>query len=210
MMQQEYEGEIREIIAKAICAKGKKRFVKEHLLCPDHRPEDILGYWVGNHHYSAKSFHDCVVINGRYDVTVWYSYEDHSKTDLCKKTFDYSEQIALGEVEGRLEKDEEVLVCERLEPRCNSIKIAGENIKLGIETAFTVEIVGEAKMIVVAYSASILGDEEDEDYGEEVNGDDYTDEEENEDEYGDGNEYASQEDDEGFAGDEDEDEEDEE
>lgn len=182
MQQQEIEGEIREIVARTICAKGKKRFYKEHHLRPDHRPEHILGYWVGNHQYSAKSFHDSVVITGKYEVTVWYSYEDHSKTDLCKHTFNYSEQIVVGEVEGRLEKDEEVLVCERIEPTCNIVKLAGEDIKLGIETAFTVEIIGEAKMVVVAYSPSILGvDEEDEDdqvgedYDEELNGDDYED-----------------------------------
>ncbi|MDA8211626.1 MAG: outer spore coat protein CotE [Clostridia bacterium] len=194
-MQQEYEGEIREIIAKTVCAKGKKRFVKEHQLCPDHRPEHILGYWVGNHHYSAKSFHDSVVITGKYDVTVWYSYEDHSKTDLCKQTFNYSEQIALGEVEGRLEKDEEVLVCERIEPTCNLAKIAGENIKFGVETAFTVEIIGEAKMIVVAYPPGILGEnEDDEDYDEELNRDDYEDEDEEENEDGNENEADDEED----------------
>lgn len=179
-MHQEYEGEIREIIAKTVCAKGKKKFVKDHQIRPDHRPEHILGYWVGNHQYSAKTFHDSVVITGKYEVTVWYSYEEHSKTDLCKHTFEYNEQIVVGEFEGRLEKDEEVVVCERLEPTCRLVGITGENIKLGIETAFTVEIIGEAKLVVVAYPPSVLAEdeaEEDEDnegYStDELNRDDY-------------------------------------
>lgn len=187
-MNQEYEGRVTQIVTKAVCARGKKRFVNEHVLKPDFRPEKILGYWVGNHHYSAKTFEDSVVINGRYEVTVWYSFDDQSKTDLTKKSFTFSEQIPLKDTEGRLEREEEVLVTERLEPTCMSARVESENLVITVVKAFSVEIIGETKMAIVAYPASILEADEDEDEDED-DAEDYAEEyaEDYEEDYADDN-----------------------
>ncbi|HEX3032404.1 MAG TPA: outer spore coat protein CotE, partial [Bacillota bacterium] len=150
------------IVARAVCAKGKKRFVNDHVLKPDYRPEKILGFWVGNHQYSAKTFEDKVIITGKYEVTTWYTYDEHSKTDLTKKTFSFTEQIALKEAEGRMAREEEVLVTELMEPTCLSARIEAENLVITVAKSFSVEIIGDTKMTIVAYPASILEAEEEE------------------------------------------------
>lgn len=160
-MDQEYQGRVTQIIARAVCARGKRRFINRHLLTPEYRPEQILGYWVGSHHYTARTFEDKVVISGNYEVTIWYAYDDLQKTDLTKQVLSYDEHIPLKEAEGRLEKDEEVLVTEKMEPVCTAVGLEGENLAVAVEKAFSVEIVGETKMAIVAYAASILEEEDD-------------------------------------------------
>ena len=39
----------REIVTKTILGKGKKTFVTEHTITPEHVPTTILGCWVINH-----------------------------------------------------------------------------------------------------------------------------------------------------------------
>ena len=47
-------GEYREIITKAVVAKGRKFTQSNHTICPAHQPTSILGCWIINHTYEAK------------------------------------------------------------------------------------------------------------------------------------------------------------
>lgn len=47
--------EYREIITKAVVAKGRKFTQSNHTICPPHHPSSILGGWIINHKYEAKS-----------------------------------------------------------------------------------------------------------------------------------------------------------
>lgn len=149
-------GTVRQIIAKAVCASGNRRFVRTHVLKPDHCPEEILGCRVGSHHYTARSFEKSVVINGDYDVTMWYTFQEGARTNLIKQSFKYTATVPVEEAEGRLERDEEVLVTEQVEPTPTAWRIAGENLEVEVETVFTVELLGEAKLTVVAYPPEVL------------------------------------------------------
>ncbi len=73
----------REIITKAVIGKGRKFNKDTHVVNPTHQPSSILGCWIINHLYNAKrKGDDKVELNGSYDINVWYSYNDHTKTEV--------------------------------------------------------------------------------------------------------------------------------
>jgi hypothetical protein len=47
-------GEYREIITKAVVAKGRKFTQSNHTISPAHSPTSILGCWIINHKYNAS------------------------------------------------------------------------------------------------------------------------------------------------------------
>ena len=76
----------KEIVTKAVISKGKKLFTSNHSILTTNNPSTILGCWVINHNFTGvKSFND-IVIDGSYDVNIWYSYDNDTKTDVIKET----------------------------------------------------------------------------------------------------------------------------
>ncbi len=88
-------GEFREIITKAVVAKGRKYTQSKHSICPDHHPSSILGCWIINHKYEAKMVGRTVEITGTYDINVWYSYSDNTKTEVVTERVGYTDTIKL-------------------------------------------------------------------------------------------------------------------
>lgn len=154
----ECEGKLREIITKAVCAKGSKKFVNNHCLRPEPRPEKVLGCWLANHQYQAKSFPNSVVIKGQYELNVWYTYKDNSKTEIYREAVTYTESIPFEENLGRIGKDEAIYVHEKVEPRCLAVTVDGDKIDVEVETGFYAEIVGDTKLCVLTYPKSLLED----------------------------------------------------
>jgi len=155
----EYEGKLREIITKAVVARGKKSFTKVHNLQPGVRPDRVLGCWLANHEFEAKGFPNCVVVRGKYEINVWYACQDNSKTDVLKETVTYTENIPFAEAAGRLGKDEEVHVVEKCEPRAMAVKTQGNEIIVEVQSAFYVEVTGETKLCVLAFPVDAAVDD---------------------------------------------------
>ena len=72
-------GEYREIITKAVVAKGRKFTQSNHTISPAHQPTSILGCWIINHKYEAKKVGKKVEVKGYYDINVWYSFNEIQK-----------------------------------------------------------------------------------------------------------------------------------
>ena len=81
----------KEIVTKAIIGKGKKYFKDTHELEVDNIPTTILGCWVINHKFKGYKTNDKIGVNGTYDVNIWYSYDNDSKTTVVNKKIDYNE-----------------------------------------------------------------------------------------------------------------------
>ncbi|CAM5183181.1 Spore coat protein E OS=Ureibacillus acetophenoni OX=614649 GN=SAMN05877842_10496 PE=4 SV=1 [Ureibacillus acetophenoni] len=86
---------LRQIVTKAVVAKGKKRYETSEVLRPPHTPTSILGCWVINHHYHAKKQGKYVEITGKFDVNVWYAYNNHTKTAVFTETVNYKDKVKL-------------------------------------------------------------------------------------------------------------------
>ena len=70
----------REIVTKAVISKGKKLFNKDYSVSSNNDVSTILGVWVINHKFSGEKVGNEIRISGSYDVNIWYSYDNDTKT----------------------------------------------------------------------------------------------------------------------------------
>ena len=138
----------REIVTKAVIAKGKKLFTSNHEVISTNKPSTILGVWVINHNFNGIKNNDEIRINGSYDVNVWYSYDNDTKTEVLKETNQYSEIVRMREREEA--DDEQIIVRSLKQPNCIKVDIDGDKIKYTIEKELGVELVGDVKVKVQA------------------------------------------------------------
>lgn len=141
---------LRQIVAKAVIAKGKKRTECEDYLKPPNSPTNILGCWIINHHYSAKKVGKFVEVSGKFDVNVWYAYNQHSKTAVYSETIPYKDKIKLHYRDDHHTDSNELQVHVLQHPNCLEAVIAedDERIKVLVEREFLVEVIGETKVCI--------------------------------------------------------------
>ena len=140
-------GDFREIISKAVICKGKKSFSQSDFVKTENKPSTILGCWVINHKFNGIKQNDKIVIDGSYDINIWYSYEDDTKTDVVKKTHTYSEIIKMREVKGDYDNTS-IVVRSLTDPKCVSVNIDDNNINYQVDLELGVELVGDIKVKV--------------------------------------------------------------
>ncbi|MFD1735898.1 outer spore coat protein CotE [Bacillus salitolerans] len=141
----------REIITKAVVGKGKKFTQSTHTISPSHRPTSILGCWVINHVYNAEKCGDVVEVEGRYDINVWYSYNDNTKTEVVTETVSYKDVVKLRYRDENFFGDEhEVIARVVQQPNCLEATISpnGHKVVIEVEREFLVEVIGETKVCV--------------------------------------------------------------
>ena len=149
----------REILTKAVIAKGKKSFVNDLEVALDRKPSTILGCWVINHNFKGTKSGDTIRIDGSYDVNIWYSYDDDKKTEVVKETNTYQESVRMHNVDTDC-SNEEIIVRSLKQPNCTKMEIDGDKIKYSIEKELGIELVGDVKVKIEA--------SEDEDPWEEI------------------------------------------
>ncbi|GAW30676.1 outer spore coat protein CotE [Carboxydocella sp. JDF658] len=148
-----WEGQLREVMVQAVCARGEKNHILEFQLKPLHPASKVLGCWAADHNFSGSIIGDTVIINGDLELTVWYAYEQNQKTELLRERLNYLCEIELENLTGRLEQGEELHLTEEKEPQVSSYYLEGEEIKGAVEIGFTAEIMGLTKLRVLAYPA---------------------------------------------------------
>ena len=90
--------EYKEIVTKAVIAKGKKSTSNKYTLEPEEIPNTILGCWVINNTFNGTSVGDSIIVNGSFDVNVWYSYDNDSKTAVSTKKYNYSDTMHMSKL----------------------------------------------------------------------------------------------------------------
>ena len=148
----------KEIVTKAVIGKAKKTSSNEFLLTPEEAPNTVLGCWVINHKFSgSKNSTGSVLVNGSFDVNVWYSYDNDKKTAVSTRNFTYNDtmNVPLKEDHNLTDASEIIVRCLR-QPTVSNVKIEGDTVKLDIEKELGVEIVGDTKVKV-----SVEDDEDD-------------------------------------------------
>ncbi|WP_153731353.1 outer spore coat protein CotE [Sporosarcina obsidiansis] len=140
-------------MTKAVIAKGKHRSDSTVTLKPPNRPSSILGCWVINHTHQAKKVGAYVEVTGSFDVNVWYSHHDHSKTSVFTESVPYKDKIALHYRDEPTSKQEETIVTVLQHPNCTeaSISECGQHFSISIERELLVEMVGETKVSVTIH-----------------------------------------------------------
>ncbi|WP_042348811.1 outer spore coat protein CotE [Bacillus massiliigorillae] len=153
----------REIITKAVVAKGRKFTKSCETIKPAHCPSSILGCWLINHHYTAKKVGKTVHISGSFDVSVWYSYNNNTKTDVATETVKYTDVVKLKYRDPNCHDDREIVVKVIQQPNCVEACIAscGKNVEVEVEKEFFVEVIGETKVCVAISPNSEACDDDD-------------------------------------------------
>lgn len=149
----------KEIVTKAVIGKGKKTFTTTNSITPECDASTVLGCWVINHDFKGYKTGDKIAIDGSYDINIWYSCGNDTKTEVAKQTDSYHEEVV---VPRRNESNittssEEIIVRSLKQPNCIKAEIVDGKIVYTVEKELGIEIVGDTKV-------KIAIDEEEEDW----------------------------------------------
>lgn len=137
----------KEIVTKAVVGKGKKYFKDNYSLNATNKPTTILGCWVINHKFKGYKTNDKIGVSGTYDVNIWYSYDNDSKTAVENKTISYNDLFNVKIKESAdLSNDTEIIVMPLKQPNCSGVNINDSTITFDIEKELGIEVVGETKV----------------------------------------------------------------
>jgi len=137
----------KEIVTKAVLGKGKKTFTDTYSAVPSCTPTTVLGCWVINHQFFGKKVGEDILIEGTYDVNIWYSCLNDTSTEVIKESRSYSETVHLNARESAdLSTGEEIIVRSLEQPKCIRTEIKDGVISYTIEKALGIEIVGDTKV----------------------------------------------------------------
>lgn len=138
----------KEIVTKAIVGKGKKYFKNSYNISTTDNPSTVLGCWVINHKFKGYKTGDRIGVDGSYDVNIWYSYDNDSKTTVINKKVDYNDLFNVKtKANADLSSDTDIIVRTLKQPTCTKVDIDKDGvINFDIEKELGVEIVGETKM----------------------------------------------------------------
>lgn len=135
----------REIISKAVISKGKKIFSQQDTIETSNDPSTVLGCWVINHQFSGIKQNNQIIINGCYDINIWYSYDNDTKTDVVKKSHSYTEVVKMREDNNDYDNTS-IVVRSLNDPKCVSVDIIDNKINYQVDLLLGVELVGDVKV----------------------------------------------------------------
>ena len=158
----------KEIVTKAVIGKGKKHYKNTYTINTDNTPNTVLGCWIINHKFEGVQEDNKIVINGSFDVNLWYSYDNDTKTTVITKTINYKEIVSVNEKEKPDTDIKDIIVRSLKQPTCISAKENDKSINIEIEKELGVEIVGDTKVKIAIEEEEDAWDILDDDYDDEI------------------------------------------
>ena len=137
----------KEIVTKAVIGKGKKVFKDEYEISVDKDIDTVLGCWVINHKMKGEKDGDYIKIIGSYDINIWYSYDNNTKTDVISNTMNYEEKVHVRIKDNSYMNDDSDIIIRSLKnPSCIDVSNKDRTIKYTISKELGIEIVGDQKI----------------------------------------------------------------
>ena len=136
----------KEIVTKAVVGKGKKYYRNTYTVNTETKPNTVLGCWVINHKFSGSDVDGRIEIDGSFDVNLWYSYDNDTKTSVITKNIPYKEVVSVSERETTDSSTRDIIVRSLKGPSCISAKERDNTIVIEIEKELGIEIVGDTKV----------------------------------------------------------------
>lgn len=145
--------EIREIVTRAVVGKGKKLFRLKQLVTPSNEAFSVLGCWIINHEFEATKNGNKVDVSGNFEINIWYSYDDNTKTDIARRITSYQETVKVREViKDNLGSSTDVMARILQQPTCTNARIVGNDIEIEVIFEVLVEVIGVTKMMVTVFN----------------------------------------------------------
>lgn len=139
----------KEIVTKAVVGKAKKNSVDSFSVETEEVPNTVLGCWVINHTFNGVNNNGRVGVNGEYDVNVWYSYDNDTKTAVSTKKYAYNDNINVNLKDNTgLSSSNEIIVRSLKQPTVSDVKIDNNLVKVVVEKELAVEVIGDTKIKV--------------------------------------------------------------
>lgn len=139
----------KEIVTKAVIGKAKKTTTSHFSLNPSERPDTVLGCWVINHSFHGKNMRGIVDVSGEFDVNVWYSYDNDTKTTVSTERFHYNDKMNIQlKDDNNLTDSSEIIVRSLKQPTVTNVEIVNGVVQLDVEKELGVEVVGNTKLKV--------------------------------------------------------------
>ena len=159
----------KEIVTKAVIGKGKKYYKNTYIIETENIPTTVLGCWVINHKFKGTDVGGKIVIDGSFDVNIWYSYDNDTKTTVITQKITYSESVMVRQRETTDSSTKDIVVRSLKQPSCINAKENGKSILIEIEKELGIEVVGDTKIKVAIEEEEEPWDIiEDTEYTEEV------------------------------------------
>ena len=139
----------KEIVTKAIIGKGKKTTNLNHIVETEDNINTVLGCWIINHSFNGVNNGGKVLVNGSYDINIWYSYDNNTKTNVLVRRFNYQDIMNVRITEnGDFSNTSEIIVRALNQPSVTDVYVEGSEIKLSVHKEMGVEVVGDTKVRV--------------------------------------------------------------
>ena len=136
----------KEIVTKAIIGKGKKRFKNKYNVLVENNVDTVLGCWVINHEFNGSVINNKINIDGTFDVNIWYSYDNDTKTAVANKKISYNESLNIKLKEGLDLEGSNIIVKALKQPSCLNVTSKDDVIDFDIEKELGIEVVSDTKV----------------------------------------------------------------
>ena len=137
----------KEIVTKAVIGKSKKISHNDYKLVTDEKPNTVLGCWIINHTFNGKNIDGKVQVNGNFDINVWYSYDNDTKTKVNTMQFSYEDIMPVSLKDNSvLNNNSEIIVRSLKQPTVTDVTIINDEIVMKVEKELGVEVVGDTKL----------------------------------------------------------------
>ena len=101
------------------------------------------------HSFNGVNNSGKVVVNGSYDINIWYSYDNNTKTNVLVKRFNYQDMLNVRITEnGDFTNNSEIIVRSLTQPSVTDVNVENSTIKLNVHKELGVEILGDTKVKV--------------------------------------------------------------
>lgn len=154
----------KEIVTKAVIGKGKKYYKNTYSIATEFEPTTVLGCWVINHKFKGVEENKKITVTGSFDVNIWYSYDNDTKTTVVTKPIKYKETVTVHE-KNSADSTKDVIVRSLKQPTCVNAREKGKSIEFEIEKELGIEVVGDTKVKIAIEDDEepwdVISDEED-------------------------------------------------
>lgn len=159
----------KEIVTKAVIGKAKKHFKNVYSITTEIEPSTVLGCWIINHKFKGYEMGEKIVVDGSFDVNIWYSHDSDSKTSVVTKKIDYNEAVNVKvREENDFSSDTEIMVRALKQPNCSRVEIKDGIIEFEVEKELGVELVGDTKIKIAIEADDEVWETVEEELTEEV------------------------------------------
>lgn len=138
----------REILTKAIIAKGEKNITESKSVDVNVNVSKVLGCWIINHTHNIVRENQTIYIEGTYDAYLWYGFDNDTNCSLNHQQFTFKHEIPYTFTQEKtfLNDNNEIKEQVLKNPSCISMTYDNQTIYIDVEYKYQIDIIGETKL----------------------------------------------------------------